>query len=928
VGQPRATISLSFSNGNSRPCGAGGASLTLYASPVAFHQTGSLASRYSLTFIQALIYSKLSGINIMLSPNHVLQARYRILNVIGKGGMGAVYLAVDQRFESYVALKETLFTEDRLRKAFEREARLLNSLRHSALPRVSDHFTESSGQFLVMEYIPGDDLAELLKHKGGPFLTAECLIWADQLLDALEYLHLQIPPIIHRDIKPQNLKLTPQGQIILLDFGLAKGIPLQMSRVNTGGSIFGYTPNYAPLEQIQGTGTSPRSDLYSLGATLYHLMTGVVPPDAVTRAAAVVTGQSDPLRPASELNPLVPAAVASVLQSSMAQNPDHRPQTANEMREAFVEASQRASGRFAPTASGNQALGAALAETMYAKDFPTPAERAGPTIYGEQMAEEERRRLEIEQQQRAAAEAEKVRLLREEAERQRRVEEERRRQLEEESWRRREAEGMQYSLAAEEAELRRVEEEIARRRAEMEKARRRAEEDAARHSEENRRRELEEQHRRAVEAEAARVAEAERLRREEAERRRLESQNMARTRAEEEAARRRAEQEVAHRLAEVERHRVEEEARQNSVAPSFAYTSMPHAQPVKSSRLPWVALGLVGLLVVGVIAVIAYNLSASPVALKYSLKGHTNFINALAFSPDSKVLATGSGDRTVRLWDTQTGELKRWLPEQRGLVLAVSFSPDGKTLASGSIIADEKGAVRGGEIKIWDAETGREERSLTSYNNSGVYAVAFSPDGQKLISGNSDQTVKLWDVRTGNLLRTLTEHPSQSSLSAPQVVAVAYSPDGRTVASASTDGAVKLSDAASGELKAQVARATGTPVYTVCFSPDGENLAIGSSDGTVWVWDVAGRTTKQTLKTYGGQVYSVNFSTNGKTLATGGNDGVLRLWDVQSGQQKEEEALKSGGSAIKAVAFSPDGHLLASGNMDRIAKLWDVSGMR
>ncbi len=231
----------------------------------------------------------------MLTPDTVLQGRYRIVRQLGQGGMGAVYEAIDQRLDTTVALKETLFADERLRKQFEREARLLARLHHPALPRVSDHFSEGDGQFLVMQFIPGDDLSEMMTRKRGPFPADQVLTWADQLLDALDYLHTQDPQIVHRDIKPQNLKLTSRGQIILLDFGLAKGQAGEISRVTTAASIFGYTPNYAPLEQIQGLGTDSRSDLYSLGATLYHLMTGVKPPDALTRAAALVNGQPDPL---------------------------------------------------------------------------------------------------------------------------------------------------------------------------------------------------------------------------------------------------------------------------------------------------------------------------------------------------------------------------------------------------------------------------------------------------------------------------------------------------------------------------------------------------------------------------------------------------------------------------------------------------------
>jgi serine/threonine protein kinase len=276
----------------------------------------------------------------MLTPETILQGRYRIVRQLGQGGMGAVYEAIDQRLDTTVALKETLFADERLRKQFEREARLLARLHHPALPRVSDHFSEGEGQFLVMQFIPGDDLSEMMTRKRGPFPADQVLTWADQLLDALDYLHTQDPQIVHRDIKPQNLKLTARGQIILLDFGLAKGQAGEISRVTTSASIFGYTPNYAPLEQIQGLGTDSRSDLYSLGATLYHLMTGVKPPDALTRAAALVNGQPDPLVKASEANPALAPEVDHVLVKAMAQSREQRYASAAEMRKALHAAEQ------------------------------------------------------------------------------------------------------------------------------------------------------------------------------------------------------------------------------------------------------------------------------------------------------------------------------------------------------------------------------------------------------------------------------------------------------------------------------------------------------------------------------------------------------------------------------------------------------------
>lgn len=272
----------------------------------------------------------------MIETGKILQQRYRIEQQIGQGGMGAVYIATDERFASKVAIKETLYMDDSYRKAIEREARLLNSLKHNALPRVSDHFEEENRQFLVMEYIPGEDLGVMMDRDEKPFEVEQVLIWADQLLEALDFLHNQQIPVIHRDIKPQNLKITSRGQIVLLDFGLAKGNPTDAGHQTAAKSIFGYSRNYASLEQIQGTGTDPRSDLYSLGATLYHLLTLVPPEDALTRAMNVLGGGQDPLVPANAIRSEIPAGVAAILQQSLDLNASARPATANEMRQMLA----------------------------------------------------------------------------------------------------------------------------------------------------------------------------------------------------------------------------------------------------------------------------------------------------------------------------------------------------------------------------------------------------------------------------------------------------------------------------------------------------------------------------------------------------------------------------------------------------------------
>ena len=278
--------------------------------------------------------NKSTAAHFLITPDTILQSRYRVVSHLGKGGMGAVYEAIDLRLGHTVALKQTLTSDEELWKQFEREARLMARLNHPVLPRVSDYFTEGHRAFLVMQYVEGSDLADIIARQPGPFPRQAVVAWADQLLDALIYLHSLERQIIHRDIKPHNLKVTPAGKIILLDFGLAK------SQAETGGeasctSVFGYTPRYAPIEQIQDLGTGPQSDIYALGATLYHLLTGLKPTDAVTRAAALVSSRPNPLRPANEVNPAISAELAAVLTKAMAQNPDERFASASEFREAL-----------------------------------------------------------------------------------------------------------------------------------------------------------------------------------------------------------------------------------------------------------------------------------------------------------------------------------------------------------------------------------------------------------------------------------------------------------------------------------------------------------------------------------------------------------------------------------------------------------------
>jgi serine/threonine protein kinase len=318
--------------------------------------------------------------NAPLDPETLLQNRYRIVRQLGRGGMGAVYEAFDRRLEITVALKETLSSEESMRKQFEREARMLAGMQHPALPRVSDHFVEGNRAFLVMQFIGGVDLAKIIAQQPGPFPLDQVIAWADQLLDALIYLHSRDRQVIHRDIKPHNLKLTATGQIALLDFGLAKA---QASDPSVTGSqaFYGYTRHYAPLEQIQDQRTDPRSDIYALGATLYHLLTGTKPPDAMVRAAAVVNGGADPLRPANQIHEAVGPQIAAILNKALAQKPEARYANANEFREALQRtgSSTVGEGKVERKAVGHSEH-ASASETIHISEISSRRAPAGPIL--------------------------------------------------------------------------------------------------------------------------------------------------------------------------------------------------------------------------------------------------------------------------------------------------------------------------------------------------------------------------------------------------------------------------------------------------------------------------------------------------------------------------------------------------------------------
>ncbi len=279
---------------------------------------------------------------VPLKAGEILRGRYRINRIIGQGGMGSIYLADDLRLSGRLcALKEvehdrSLSPEllQQAREQFFREATILARLDHPNLPKVSDFFSIGNRDYLVMDYVPGKDLRTLMieaRQKGEFLFEGDVLNWANQLADALAYLHSQNPPILHRDIKPSNLKLTPSGLLKLVDFGLVKLLaPGEVTITVLQGQG---TAIYTPLEQYGGDSghTDIRSDIYAFGATLYHLLTNTPPADARERFL-----NPESLIPPRQINPAISNRTERAILEAMNLHPDQRPENVEAFRQMLV----------------------------------------------------------------------------------------------------------------------------------------------------------------------------------------------------------------------------------------------------------------------------------------------------------------------------------------------------------------------------------------------------------------------------------------------------------------------------------------------------------------------------------------------------------------------------------------------------------------
>jgi len=291
-------------------------------------------------------------------------------------------------------------------------------------------------------------------------------------------------------------------------------------------------------------------------------------------------------------------------------------------------------------------------------------------------------------------------------------------------------------------------------------------------------------------------------------------------------------------------------------------------------------------------------------ALIRTLEGHSSSVNGCAFSPDGKLIVSASGDGTLKVWDSETGQMLRSLEGHSSFVEGCAFSPDGKLIVSASWNRT---------LKVWDSETGQTLRSLEGHS-APVEGCAFSPDGKLIASASLDRTLKVWDSETGQTLRSLEGHSSS-------VKGCAFSPDSKLIVSASDDGTLKVWDAETGQMLRSL-EGHSDIVRGCAFSPNGKLIVSASLDRTLKVWDAEMGQTLRSLEGHSSSVFGCAFSPDGKRIVSASVDRMLKVWDAETGQMLR--SLEGHSSFVSGCAFSPDGKLIVSASDDGTLKVWDA----
>jgi len=814
--------------------------------------------------------------------------RYHILEQLGQGGMATVYKAYDTRLENEVALK-ILRVEvfgpavlERLAKRFEREAKLMAAMSHRGIVKVVDYGEYNGAPYLVMELVPGGTLKDRM---GKPFPYAEAARLVAQVARALNYAHQRQHPILHRDVKPANILINEEGELVLTDFGIAKILEESEGNTLTGTGVGIGTPEYMAPEQGLGKEVDARADIYALGVVFFELVTGRKPFIADTPLAVLHKQIYDPLPRPRQYVPNLPKSVEQVIFKALAKKPEDRYQSMGDFA-AALEGLARSADQ---ASTGSRWQGKKPCNTEERSDSAkanAPAEKAvEPPKTVDDLTIPPGKKA-IPRFWKAAGIVAAISMIA--------------------------VIGIFFVLRPPPAALPSTITPV-----------------------------LPGPVTPTLQPSPFLTA----------------SPEATPTLIPFGTEILRLGDGILYQIAYSPDGKTLVAA--TSIGIQFydaisleKIRFIPTESPISS-----IAFSPDGdIVATGSSEGIIEMWDAKNSALLQTLEGHTSGVLSIAFSPDGGTLASGEGsrnewyeDNSIRIWDVKSGTLLHTLDGHTKEVTSISFSPDGRRLVSSS---------SGGTIKLWDAEGGGLLQTLDY--GGGVSCVTFSPDGRWLLSG-SGGFIKQWDAESGRLLRYLVSHPGMSTVRSisispdgiwlaaglvdgtiylietrkftyepkiltghtTEVSSIVFSPDGLYLVSASLDHSIKLWEAKNGVLeKTLESNSRFGDAESVVFSPDGSWLASGSNHNTIKLWDAQSGALLQTLEGHTSGVNSVVFSPDGSWLASGSWDGTIRLWDAESGTLLQ--TLEGHTSGVDSVVFSPDGSKLASGSRDKTIRLWDA----